>query len=54
MAVARLHGKVKCGPFKEKGRRAPLTKHGITGDHLFVPWFPSAQLVFLLSVLLQF
>lgn len=43
MAVARLHGKVKCGPFKEKGRRAPLTKHGITGDHLFVPCFPSAR-----------
>lgn len=46
MAVARLHGKVKCGPFKEKGRRAPLTKHGITGDHLFVPCFPSARLLF--------
>lgn len=54
MAVARLHGKVKCGPFKEKGRRAPLTKHGITGAHLFVPCFPSAWLFLLSVLLLQF
>lgn len=44
MAVARLHGKVKCRPFKEKGRRAPLTKRGITGDGLFVPRFPPLNL----------
>lgn len=44
MAVARLHGKVKCRPFKEKGRRAPLTKRGITGDGLFVPRFPLLNL----------
>lgn len=25
MAVARIHGKVKCRPFKEKRRRAPFT-----------------------------
>lgn len=55
MAVARLHGKVKCRPFKEKGRRAPLTKHGITGDHLFVPCFPLLNLFFFcLYYLLQF
>lgn len=41
MAVARIHGKVKCRPFKEKRRRAPFTKHGITGDSLFVSRFLS-------------
>lgn len=41
MAVARIHGKVKCRPFKEKRRRAPFTKHGITGDGLFVSCFLS-------------
>lgn len=36
MAVARIHGKVKCGRFKEKRRRAPFTKTGIIGAGLFV------------------
>lgn len=39
MAVARIHGKVKCRPFKEKRRRAPFTKHGIIGSSLFVSCF---------------
>lgn len=57
MAVARLHGKVKCRPFKGKGRRAPLTNAGIAGDHPFVPAFASAEnlrgfgLCYLLAVL---
>lgn len=36
MAVARIHGKVKCRPFKEKRRRAPFTKRGVTGGSVFV------------------
>lgn len=48
MAVARIHGKVKCRPFKEKRRRAPFTKHGIAGDSLFVSCFlPFTELEFL-------
>lgn len=48
MAVARIHGKVKCRPFKEKRRRAPFTKHGITGDGLFVSCFlPFTEFEFL-------
>lgn len=35
MAVARIHGKVKCRPFKEK-EEGTITKHGITGDGLFL------------------
>lgn len=38
MAVARIHGKVKCRRFKEKRRRSPFTKPGITGDGLFVSY----------------
>lgn len=39
MAVARIHGKVKCRRFKEKRRRAPFTKHGVTCSGLFVSCF---------------
>lgn len=39
MAVARIHGKVKCRRFKEKRRRAPFTKHGVTCSGLFVSGF---------------
>lgn len=38
MAVARIHGKVKCRRFKEKRRRSPFTKLGITVDGLFVSY----------------
>ncbi len=60
MAVARIHGKVKCRPFKEKRRRAPFTKHGITGDEngdgLFVScfFFPLPNIIFYLFNVLQF
>lgn len=43
MAVARIHGKVKC---KEKRRRAPSTKHGISGDGLFVSFFSLSKPIF--------
>lgn len=39
MAVARIHGKVKCRRFKEKRREAASTKLGISGDGLFVLFF---------------
>lgn len=35
MTVARIHGKVKCRPFKGKRRRAPFTKHGVTLCFMF-------------------
>lgn len=55
MAVARIHGKVKCRPFKERRRRAPLTKHGIIGDGLFVSCFlPLLNIHFCFSKVLQF
>lgn len=41
MAVARIHGKVKCIRFKERGRRALLTEHGITGNGLLFSVFLS-------------
>lgn len=46
MAVARIHGKVKCRRFKERERRALLTEHGITGNGFLFSVFLSFILIF--------
>lgn len=52
MAVARIHGKVKCRRFKEKRRRAPFTKHGVTCSGLFVSCFIIFFVLFCLFLIL--
>lgn len=52
MAVARLHGKVKCGPFKEKGKEGTTYKAWHHWRSSLCYMFSYCSTFFLLSVLL--